>query len=145
MAEQTYSLPFDFTAHSVLTSSQYLGTFSSRKLNFAEINSACSGWAWVNITSRALIELCTTQPVRPPMQRNAVFELASLHAAPPRLQELFDRFKLNEPWNSAANLPLLAEMPDVFRSGNDGPYGNKHALPGTGQYQLPQRFVLATQ
>jgi Protein of unknown function (DUF1559)/Dockerin type I domain len=32
---------------------------------------------------------------------------------------LFNRFRLNEPWNSPNNLPLLSEMPSVFRSGND--------------------------
>ncbi|MFO0940711.1 MAG: Ig-like domain-containing protein [Pirellulales bacterium] len=34
--------------------------------------------------------------------------------------ELFSRFKLDEPWNSANNLPLLNQMPDVFRSAGDG-------------------------
>lgn len=32
-------------------------------------------------------------------------------------QELFDQFKLDEPWDSPANLPLAAKMPDVFRIG----------------------------
>lgn len=34
-------------------------------------------------------------------------------------RELFHRFKLNEPWNSPNNLPLLAEMPNLYRSGTD--------------------------
>ena len=34
-------------------------------------------------------------------------------------QELYDRFRLDEPWDSANNLPLLTEMPDVFRSIGD--------------------------
>jgi hypothetical protein len=34
-------------------------------------------------------------------------------------QELYSRFHLDEAWNSANNLPLLAEMPDVFRSVGD--------------------------
>lgn len=33
--------------------------------------------------------------------------------------ELHGKFKLDEPWNSANNLPLLAEMPDVFRSAGE--------------------------
>lgn len=33
--------------------------------------------------------------------------------------DLFNRFKLNEPWNSPNNLPLLAEMPNLYRSGTD--------------------------
>ena len=32
---------------------------------------------------------------------------------------LFDRFKLNEAWNSPNNLPLLDLMPDIFRSSGD--------------------------
>lgn len=33
--------------------------------------------------------------------------------------ELYSRFRLNEPWNSPHNLPLLDLMPDVFRSAGD--------------------------
>lgn len=32
---------------------------------------------------------------------------------------LYNKFRLDEPWNSANNLPLLAEMPDIFRSAGD--------------------------
>lgn len=32
---------------------------------------------------------------------------------------LYSKFKLDEPWNSPNNLPLLAEMPDIFRSLGD--------------------------
>ncbi len=32
---------------------------------------------------------------------------------------LYNKFHLDEPWNSVNNLPLLAEMPDVFRSIGD--------------------------
>lgn len=32
---------------------------------------------------------------------------------------LYNRFVLTEPWNSPNNLPLLAEMPDIFRSAED--------------------------
>ena len=32
---------------------------------------------------------------------------------------LYNKFHLDEPWNSANNLPLLAEMPDYFRSAGD--------------------------
>ena len=35
------------------------------------------------------------------------------------LRELYDRYKFNEPWDSSANLALLNEMPDVYRSAND--------------------------
>lgn len=31
-------------------------------------------------------------------------------------QSLYNQFRLNEPWNSPNNLPLAAQMPDVFRS-----------------------------
>jgi hypothetical protein len=34
-------------------------------------------------------------------------------------EALYDRFVLTEPWDSANNLPLLAEMPDIFRSAED--------------------------
>lgn len=34
-------------------------------------------------------------------------------------QNLYNRFHLNEPWDSPNNLPLLAEMPDIFRSAKD--------------------------
>jgi hypothetical protein len=34
-------------------------------------------------------------------------------------QSLYNRFHFNEPWDSPNNLPLLAEMPDVFRSADD--------------------------
>jgi Protein of unknown function (DUF1559)/Bacterial Ig domain/Dockerin type I domain len=37
-------------------------------------------------------------------------------------RNLYDRFNLDEPWNSANNLPLLAEMPDLFRSADDAAY-----------------------
>jgi hypothetical protein len=56
-------------------------------------------------------------------------------------QELYDRFRLDEPWNSANNLPLLNAMPDFYRSpgdaaggtatriqtftGPDAPFGNR--------------------
>jgi hypothetical protein len=33
--------------------------------------------------------------------------------------DLYNRFHLNEPWDSPNNLPLLAEMPDIFRSAGD--------------------------
>ena len=39
--------------------------------------------------------------------------------------ELYARYRLNEPWNSPANLSLLNEMPDVFRSANDPSTSNK--------------------
>lgn len=32
---------------------------------------------------------------------------------------LYSKFKINEPWDSPNNLPLLNEMPDVFRSAGD--------------------------
>lgn len=35
-------------------------------------------------------------------------------------QNLYERFHLDETWDSPNNLPLLAEMPDVFRSAQDG-------------------------
>ncbi|REK25674.1 MAG: DUF1559 domain-containing protein [Planctomycetota bacterium] len=31
-------------------------------------------------------------------------------------QELYERFRLDEPWDSEHNLPLLDEMPDIFRN-----------------------------
>lgn len=34
-------------------------------------------------------------------------------------QDLFSRFNLDEPWDSPNNLPLLNEMPDLFRSVGD--------------------------
>ncbi len=62
-------------------------------------------------------------------------------------QNLYERFHLDEPWDSPNNLPLLAEMPDVFRSasdasdttttraqtftGSDAPFG--YRTPGTDQ------------
>lgn len=36
-------------------------------------------------------------------------------------QELYNQFNLEEPWNSATNLPLQSQMPDVFRSPEDSP------------------------
>ena len=39
-------------------------------------------------------------------------------------RSLHDQFHLDEPWNSANNLPLLAQMPDVFRSVGDGATSN---------------------
>jgi hypothetical protein len=36
-------------------------------------------------------------------------------------QGLYNKFKLNEPWDSPNNLPLLAEMPDVYRMIGDAP------------------------
>ena len=35
------------------------------------------------------------------------------------LSELYNKFKIDEPWNSTNNLPLLDQMPDVFRSTGD--------------------------
>ncbi len=32
---------------------------------------------------------------------------------------LYQQFRLNEPWNSDHNLPLMAKMPDIFRSNDD--------------------------
>jgi hypothetical protein len=62
-------------------------------------------------------------------------------------QALYSQFNLQEPWNSATNLPLLSKMPDVFRSagdasnstttrvmtftGPDAPFGRR--APGTAQ------------
>ena len=56
---------------------------------------------------------------------------------------LYDQFNLDEPWNSATNLPLVSQMPDVFRSigdsldstttrfqtltGEDAPFGSEPA------------------
>ena len=34
------------------------------------------------------------------------------------LQDLYDQFNLNEPWDSANNLPLASQMPDVYSSPN---------------------------
>ncbi|MEM8945201.1 MAG: DUF1559 domain-containing protein [Planctomycetota bacterium] len=34
-------------------------------------------------------------------------------------QNLYDQFNLDEPWDSANNLPLLARMPDIYRSVGD--------------------------
>ena len=34
---------------------------------------------------------------------------------------LYNEFNLDEPWNSANNLPLIDQMPDLFRSGGDAP------------------------
>ena len=34
-------------------------------------------------------------------------------------QDLYSQFKLDEPWNSPNNLPLLDQMPDLFRSSED--------------------------
>lgn len=36
-------------------------------------------------------------------------------------QSLYDQFNFDQPWNSSANLPLLSQMPDVFRSPSDSP------------------------
>lgn len=63
------------------------------------------------------------------------------------MRDSYDQFRLDEPWDSAHNLPLLAEMPDVFRSpgdaadsvltrmqtftGPDAPFGNRE--PGLNQ------------
>ena len=38
---------------------------------------------------------------------------------------LYERFKLDEPWDSEHNLPLLAEMPDAFRGVGDDMDTNK--------------------
>jgi hypothetical protein len=35
-------------------------------------------------------------------------------------KNLYNKFNLTEPWDSPTNLPLLAQMPDVFRSAGDG-------------------------
>ena len=66
---------------------------------------------------------------------------------------LFNQFHLDEPWDSANNLPLLAQMPDIFRSagdsssststrvmtftGPDAPFG--YRTPGTDQ--IGPRFL----
>lgn len=41
---------------------------------------------------------------------------------------LYDQFKLDEPWDSPNNKPLLAKMPDIFRT--DGDDGNKTRIVG---------------
>ncbi len=58
--------------------------------------------------------------------------------------ELYNKFKLDEPWNSANNLPLLDQMPDVFRSASDGLNTSltryqviaDSTYPGTGRFFL---------
>jgi hypothetical protein len=46
-------------------------------------------------------------------------------------EALYRRFKLDEPWDSANNLPLLAEMPAVYGA----PEANKRAGPGKTYYR----------
>jgi hypothetical protein len=36
-------------------------------------------------------------------------------------RDLYERFKLDEPWDSAHNRPLLARMPDAYRAGHEPP------------------------
>ena len=50
--------------------------------------------------------------------------------------ELYNRFRLNEPWNSPYNLTLLDSMPDIFRAASDAANTNTTRLrvlkgPGT--------------
>ena len=66
----------------------------------------------------------------------------------PKAKSLYDEFHLDEPWDSAHNRPLVAKMPDVYKSPNskhtDGrtvyltPRGEKTAFPGTRVVQLRQ-------
>jgi hypothetical protein len=47
-------------------------------------------------------------------------------------QDLYDRFRLDEPWDSPHNLPLLAEMPPLY-----GPFdGSSPRVPHTTVYQV---------
>ncbi len=58
--------------------------------------------------------------------------------------DLYNKFKLNEPWNSANNLPLLDQMPDVFRSGGDGPTTTvtRYQVIADSAYPVTARFLL---
>jgi hypothetical protein len=49
--------------------------------------------------------------------------------------DLYQRFHLNEPWDSPHNKTLLDQMPDEFRSGND-PGSNTRMLTLTGPHAL---------
>jgi hypothetical protein len=46
-------------------------------------------------------------------------------------QELYDSFKLDEPWDSPNNLPLLEQMPKIFES-----HGKPAPEPYTTYYQV---------
>jgi len=47
------------------------------------------------------------------------------------LQGLYDQFNISEPWNSSTNLPLLNQMPDVYRTPLDSPTSTitRYAVP----------------
>ncbi len=63
---------------------------------------------------------------------------------------LFERFKLNEPWDSEHNKPLASAIPDIYKTpGSSGPsektcyllpHGRRTAFPGT-QEVTPDRLV----
>ncbi len=57
---------------------------------------------------------------------------------------LFDRFKLNEAWNSPNNLPLLDLMPDIFRSAGDpiGSHMTRFQTIQAGQVNSPTEHFL---
>ena len=47
-------------------------------------------------------------------RRQAALELASRHPAVHRQQPLYNKFKLDEPWDSPHNKALLKEMPSTY-------------------------------
>ena len=59
-------------------------------------------------------------PSIPLDSNNKPFLSWRVHALPYMgYQDLYNRFRQNEPWDGPNNLPLLAEMPDIYRSGTD--------------------------
>ncbi len=69
----------------------------------------------------------------------------------PSMQALFDRFKLDEPWDSPHNMELLAVMPKVYAIGPDAKPGKTHtyrqvfvgkgaAFEGTEGLRVPEDF-----
>jgi hypothetical protein len=52
-------------------------------------------------------------------------------------QALYGQFHLDEPWDSANNLPLASQMPDVFRSVSDSPTANTTRLATIGNEGAP--------
>jgi hypothetical protein len=52
--------------------------------------------------------------------------------------ELYKKFKLDEPWDSPHNKPLLQQMPEIFSSKSPGPAGAAALKPGHTTFVAPQ-------
>ncbi len=48
-------------------------------------------------------------------------------------QHLYDQFRLDEPWDSPHNKPLIAQMPGVYSNANRSPDGKTNYLVPTGK------------